>query len=82
MVHATGNATFALSGQQNLLESNRENDLFIHFKVCAAVHLNAVIISADLFRHREDFQGSSEAGNKTKYTSVFPNLLHKTILSL
>lgn len=31
VVHATGNATFALSGQQNLLKSNRENDLFVHF---------------------------------------------------
>lgn len=80
VVHATGNATFALSGQQNLLESNRENDLFIHFQACAAVHLNAVIISADLFRHQEYFQGNSDAGNKTKYTSIFPTakkLLHK-----
>lgn len=47
-VHATGNATFALSGQQNLVESKSENDLFIHIQVCAAVPLNAVITLADL----------------------------------
>lgn len=49
VVHATGNATFALTGQQNLLESRRENNLFIHFRVRAAVPLNAVIISARVF---------------------------------
>lgn len=47
-VHATGQPTFALSGQQNLLESKSENDLLIHIQVCAAVPLNAIIISADL----------------------------------
>lgn len=48
VVPATGNATFALSGWKNLLEGKGENDLFIHFQVCAAVPLSAVIISSDL----------------------------------
>lgn len=46
VVHATGNATFALS--KTFLENKRQNDLFIHFQVYAAVPLSTVIISVDL----------------------------------
>lgn len=54
VVHATENATFALS--KTFLENKRQNDLFIHFQVCDAVPLSAVIISVDLSITRSIFK--------------------------
>lgn len=76
LVQATGNATFALSGQQNLLESKRENDLFIHFQVCAAVPLNAVIISADLSITKSIFKVMGVHGKKGQNKYVYSQPLN------
>jgi len=67
VVHATGNATFALSGQQKLLEIKRENDLFINFQMCAAVPLNAIIISAEISSTKSFLKVLGSHGKKEKY---------------
>lgn len=41
-LHATVNATFALSGQQNLLEIKRLNYVFINCQECAPVSLTEI----------------------------------------